>query len=81
MHDVNECPLVLLWHKYAILSFRFHFWGNTRTVLISYGISWGNFSELYSFGALLFKSLPDGSGTSVPLELSGRLSTSFRPKM
>ena len=25
----------------------------------------------------LFKSLPDGSGTSVPLELSGRLSTSF----
>ena len=28
----------------------------------------GNFSELHSFGALIFKSLPDGSGTSVPLE-------------
>ena len=37
--------------------------------------------ELYGAWALLFKSLPDGSGTSVPLELSGRLSTSFRPKM
>ena len=41
------------------------------------GLYWSY--ELY--GALLFKSLPGGSGTSVPLELSGRLSTSFRPKM